>query len=102
MIYKGENLRELIFPIGGIGSGSIGLTGNGRLVEFEVYNHPDKGTHNGFSHFAVKITGKNKSITKVLNSDLVGEYMGRYGQPIWTHNYGFGPRSTIYLRLKSA
>ena len=94
MKYRDEYLRELIFPIGGIGSGSIGLAGNGRLVEFEIFNRPDKGTHFGFSHFAVRATGKNGTVTKVLNSDYVGEYMGRYGQPMWTHNYGFGPQNS--------
>jgi hypothetical protein len=36
MIYTGENLREIIFPLGGIGSGSIGLAGNGSLVDWNI------------------------------------------------------------------
>ena len=36
MKYKGKKLREISFPIGGIGTGSIGLKGDGRLVDWEI------------------------------------------------------------------
>ena len=32
-VYKGEKTQEISFPLGGIGSGCIGLAGNGRLVQ---------------------------------------------------------------------
>lgn len=53
-VYSGENLREISMPIGGIGSGSIGLAGNGRLVDWEIANRPNKGGNNGHTFFAVK------------------------------------------------
>ena len=40
--YTGEYQKEISFPLGGIGSGSIGLAGNGRLTDWEIFNHPDK------------------------------------------------------------
>jgi len=34
--YKGKYLNEISFPLGGIGTGSIGLTGNGSLRDLGV------------------------------------------------------------------
>ena len=46
MKYTGNKLNEISFPLGGIGSGSIGLTGNGSLVDWEIYNIPNKNSTN--------------------------------------------------------
>ena len=54
MKYSGEQLKEILFPLGGIGSGSIGLCGNGRLMDFEIFNRPDKGSFNGYTHLAIR------------------------------------------------
>ena len=51
MIYRGEMTGQISFPLGGIGSGCIGLAGNGRLIDWEIYNRANKGTLNGMSHF---------------------------------------------------
>ena len=69
--YTGKNTREITFPLGGIGSGSIGLGGNGRLMEWEIKNRPDKGTYNGMSHFAVKAEAGGRVI------DAPAAYMPR-------------------------
>ncbi len=69
MIYKGKYTNEISFPLGGIGSGSVGLTGNGVLRDFEIFNKPAKGSYMGYTHFAVKAKTKNGVITKVLNGD---------------------------------
>ena len=54
MIYQGSSLREISFPLGGIGSGSVGLAGNGALVDWEIFNRPNKGSLNGYTHIAVR------------------------------------------------
>ena len=41
--YEGEFLRRVKMPLGGIGTGTISLTGNGGLVDWEIRNSPDKG-----------------------------------------------------------
>ena len=66
MIYKNEHLKEIVFPIGGIGSGSIGLRGNGQLIDWEIFNRPAKGTLNFHSHMAIKLTFKDKTYIKIL------------------------------------
>lgn len=53
-LYRGEHTREISFPLGGIGTGCLGLGGDGRFKEWEIFNRPNKGGLNGFSHFAVK------------------------------------------------
>lgn len=92
MIYKGDYLNEISFPIGGIGTGSIGLAGNGQLIDWEIFNRPNKGGSNGYSHMAVKLYKDGKTITKILNSDMTKEFMGKYEQKKYG-GFGYGPSS---------
>ena len=87
MKYTGEYTREISFPIGGIGTGSIGLGGNGRLLDWEIFNRPAKGSINGFSHFAIKTVRDNKPITYIINGDLEKDIMGQYRKQTFV---GFG------------
>ncbi len=90
-VYKGEKLKEISFPIGGIGTGSIGLTGTGRFKDWEIYNKPNKGSLNGFTHFAVKIEEAGKVVdARVMNSDLHPPFMGEVTAQNFS-GYGFGP-----------
>lgn len=90
--YTSRKLSEISFPLGGIGTGCIGLAGNGRLIDWEIFNRPSKGSANGFSHFAIKVESGGKVVdARVLNGDLPPPYTGSlsgspYGQ------FGFGPR----------
>ena len=95
-IYKGSKTNEISFPLGGIGSGCIGLSGNGRLIDWEIFNRPNKGSINGFSHFAIKAENEEKVLsTKILNGDLHAPYGGDFNRPLFT-SFGFGPhRSTL-------
>ena len=42
--YQGQQLREIAFPLGGIGTGCVSLSGAGELVDWEIFNRPNKGT----------------------------------------------------------
>ncbi|MHC4200072.1 MAG: GH116 family glycosyl-hydrolase [Planctomycetota bacterium] len=89
-VYKGAKTREISFPLGGIGSGCIGLAGNGRLVDWEIFNKPNKGGLNGFSHFAIKAERDGKVLdARVLNGDLPPPYSGSLGGQY--KGFGFGP-----------
>ena len=92
MKYTGDFAKEISFPLGGIGTGSIGLDGNGRLIDWEIFNRPSKGSINGHSHFAIKDFKDNKTITYILNGDLRKDYVGQYRQSQFI-GYGFGPAS---------
>lgn len=48
-MYTGAKTSQISFPLGGIGTGSIGLAGNGRLIDWEIFNRPNKLSFNGFS-----------------------------------------------------
>lgn len=93
-IYAGEQAREISFPLGGIGTGCIGLGGNGRLIDWEIYNRPNKGSLNGMSHFAVKAEQDGRLLdARVLTGDLKKDLAGQYGGGAghWQcPGYGFG------------
>ena len=91
MVYSGRNLREIIFPLGGIGSGCIGLAGNGSFVDWEIFNRPNKGSINSYSCFAVKAEySDGRSVAKILQGDHIKDLIGKYSKSMWT-GYGFGP-----------
>jgi hypothetical protein len=48
-LYVGSKTREICFPLGGIGTGSVGLSGAGRFIDWEILNGPDKGSTNSLS-----------------------------------------------------
>ena len=76
--YKKDRQRAISFPVGGLGSGSIGIAGNGCLIDWQVYNRPAMGTRNGYSHFAVKAQAGDELLdARVLVSDLGKPYLGQ-------------------------
>ncbi|MBB6732392.1 hypothetical protein H7C18_15840 [Cohnella sp. CBP 2801] len=89
--YTGVQTKEISFPLGGIGSGCIGLAGNGRLIDWEIFNKPNKLSHNGFSFFAVKAERDGEvKLAKVLQGDLQAPYTGE-GKGKF-EGYGYGPK----------
>ena len=89
--YRGARLNEISFPLGGIGSGSIGLAGNGRLIDWEIFNRPNKGSVNGFSHFAIKAERGGKVVdARALHGDLTGPLSGSL-RASRNDSFGFGP-----------
>ena len=105
-IYQGESLREISFPLGGIGAGCVGLDGYGRLIDWEIFNRPNKRSVNGYSHFAVKAERDGELLdARVLNMDAGPGYMGEgyldamggraHPERAWRSNYGFGPQREL-------
>ena len=54
LVYSGKYKREISMPMGGIGTGCIGLASNGALVDFEIFNRPNKLSSNRVTFFAIK------------------------------------------------
>ncbi len=91
MIYQDKKLKEICFPIGGIGTGSIGICGNGELFDWEIFNRPNKGSINYFSHFAIKAEFSNgKSVVKILQGDHIKDLSGQYSKSNFV-GFGYGP-----------
>ncbi|MDD4098302.1 MAG: GH116 family glycosyl-hydrolase [Lentisphaeria bacterium] len=87
--YQGRRTREISFPLGGIGSGCLGLGGAGHLIDWEIFNRPAKGSRNGFSHFAVKAEADGKLLdARVLHGDVPPPYSG--GGTAQFAGFGFG------------
>ena len=70
-VYKGEHLEAVAMPIGGIGTGSIWLDGQGRLSVWQIFNNLNE-TRVPDSFFAVrtKVDGK-EAVARILQT--VGE-----------------------------
>lgn len=91
MRYENEKLKEISFPLGGIGTGSIGLAGNGGLIDWEIFNKPAKGSVNRASHFAVRAIEGDKITARILNGDMTRDLCGQYKRSPNFTGYGFGP-----------
>jgi non-lysosomal glucosylceramidase len=87
-VYTGERLRYVSFPLGGIGTGSVSLTGSGRLTDWSIRNRPAIHQFNGYTHFAIKAEQDGKLLgARVLN----GPYEGiPSGSPSMRKFDGFG------------
>ena len=89
MKYTGNKLNEISFPLGGIGSGSIGLAGNGSLVDWEIYNIPNKNSTNYYTHFALRAFDGDQIVdARVLKGrerrDFCGKHARNFGSGIYT------------------
>lgn len=87
MLYQNEKTKNISFPLGGIGTGCIGLAGNGELSDFEIFNRPNKNAKHGYTHFAIKAITKDTTCAKVLQGDTAINLTGRNG------GFGYGPES---------
>jgi len=91
MQYSGKKTACISFPLGGIGSGCIGLGGNGRFLDVELDNAPNKDSNGAFTHFAVKAEREGRIVdARVLMGDLQPPYIGHTDRPLYT-GFGFGP-----------
>lgn len=52
-VYKAENLRAIAMPLGGIGTGTVSLCGNGALRQWQIHNQINHMAHIPHSFFAV-------------------------------------------------
>ncbi|EJJ25241.1 GH116 family glycosyl-hydrolase [Rhizobium sp. CF142] len=66
--HKGERTRYIAFPLGGIGSGGLSISGSGRLIDWSIRNRPALQGYNGYSHFAIKAEKGGELVdARVLN-----------------------------------
>ena len=92
MKYSGEYLSEISFPLGGIGTGSIGIAGNGNIVDFEIFNRPNKGSRiQGTTFFAICAKYPDGKIdARVICGDTTKDLSGRHNG---VRGFGFGPNA---------
>jgi len=83
LVYSGDRLREIAFPLGGIGTGTISLGGRGQLQDFEIANRPAKGQAPFRNFFALGVddgTGTPKA--RILERQFFPPYTGSRGIPV--------------------
>ena len=81
-VFSGERLREVRFPLGGIGAGGVSMDGGARFVDWQIANRPNMESYGGFSHIAVRAEKNGKVIdARALNGPLAAPYMGKGLQP---------------------
>ena len=71
-VYRGKNLEAVAMPIGGIGTGSLWLDGQGRLGVWQIFNNLNE-TRIPDSFFAVRArAGTGEAVTRVLQTAADG------------------------------
>lgn len=81
--YEREWQRAISLPLGGIGTGTIGFGGRGQLRDWELQNHPAKGSTVPGTFFAVRAAGPALApVGRLLEGGLFPEeYEGALGSP---------------------
>ncbi len=78
--FRGRQLRMISFPLGGVAAGSIGLGGRGQLVNWEIFNRPNKGFRPSYAFPAIWAqAGSGKPVARVLESRILPPYEGQDG-----------------------
>ena len=85
--YRGDQLRKIAMPVGGIGTGNIALAGNGALVNWEIMNRPALKNSPDVSAFLIRVEQENLPIfAKVLEGPLdTAMYEGPFGAEAKNH-----------------
>ena len=81
--YRGPDRVRISLPVGGIGTGSVGFGGRGQFRDWELENHPAKGTKSELTFLACQVSGANTAPTaRVLEGSLFDEEVeGALGSP---------------------
>ncbi len=80
--FDGPGLREIAFPLGGIGTGCVSLGGRGQLRDWEIFNRPNQGFRPEFAFATLRAESEGGGvITKVVESPLTPPYTGTHGAP---------------------
>jgi uncharacterized protein (DUF608 family) len=81
-VFDGPGLREIAFPLGGIGTGTVSLGGRGDLRDWEIFNRPGKGVKLPFTFFALYFEeeGGRRGV-RVLEGPLTPPFTKEDGYP---------------------
>lgn len=93
--YDSDHLDRISLPLGGIGTGTIGLGGRGDLRDFELGNRPGKGFRPGIAFLAVRVQRDGaRPLARVLEGPLSeGDFQGMSGSPAPNHGLPRFPRA---------
>jgi non-lysosomal glucosylceramidase len=89
--YDENHVSKIALPVGGIGTGTVSVSGRGNLVDWEIMNRPGKGFStvtpgNDAPFFAIHIENGDNKYTKGLMGPLLDyEYEHMEGRPVDHH-----------------
>src|ERR1700675_3046918 len=83
--FTGPALRELAFPLGGIGTGTVSLGGRGQLRDWEIFNRPAKGRDLALCFFALWAKPEGgPAVARVLERRLLPPFVADRGLSPWS------------------
>jgi len=95
--YDGDHLAQVAFPMGGIGAGCISLSGSGKLVDWEIFNNPNRGYQPFYSFLSVFAReAGGQPVFRVMEGQLQGSLEGPLylTKEMWQDGNGCGPQQT--------
>src|ERR1041384_3719069 len=76
---------QVAFPLGGIGTGNVSLGARGDLRDWEIFNHPGKGTALPNTFFAIRAqAGAAAPVARVLEAPVQPPHTLSHGYHPWT------------------
>ena len=79
-VFRGNQLKMISFPLGGVAAGSLGLGGRGQLCNWEIFNRANKGGSPQYAFPAIWVqSGSRKPVAHVLESRITPPYEGQSG-----------------------
>jgi len=79
-VFRGQQLKMISFPLGGVAAGSLGLGGRGQLRDWEIFNRPHRGYSLPYAFPAIWVqSGNAKPIARVLEARILPPYEGQDG-----------------------
>lgn len=89
--YRGNQTQNIAFPLGGIGTGSVSLGGNGMLVDPEINNAPNRECCFDMTNFAVKAECDGELLdSRILAGDFIKDRQGTLHNYYGENAYGIG------------
>lgn len=96
-VYSGEHLKMISFPLGGIGTGTIGLGGRGELRDWEIHNGPNLGYRPPHTMPWIFCRQGKQRWARILERRLLPHYHDSRGLP-WEHLCGLPRlREAVFL-----
>jgi hypothetical protein len=78
--FADRQLKEIAFPLGGIGTGTVSLGGRGDLRDWEIFNKPNKGKSLPFTFVALWARPDGEEpVTRLVQSPLQPPFTGSFG-----------------------
>lgn len=80
-VFKGEALRAVAMPLGGLGTGTIALAGDGSLRQWQIHNQINHQANIPHSFFALSVDGPEGRVSRILQSDELHHSSGETPPP---------------------